>query len=124
MSVSHLVKAKNLSIERKFRLWNIYQLIKEVTNFMEQSSYTGANKSSASREIPCILWKQKFHHHIYKSRQPVPILSQIAPVYVPSLSSKIHCNIILPSTSRSSKCFLLSSFPIKTLCALFLHQER
>jgi hypothetical protein len=43
---------------------------------MEQSSSQEANRSSASQEIPRILWNPKGHHHINKRSPPVPILSQ------------------------------------------------
>jgi len=38
-------------------------LLVSCTNFnsMEQSFYWEANPSSASQEIPCILWKPKLH---------------------------------------------------------------
>jgi len=38
-------------------------------------------RSSASQEIPLILWKPEGHYNIYKSPQLVPILGQINPVH-------------------------------------------
>jgi hypothetical protein len=60
--------------------------------------------SQATQEISRSLWNQKVHHRIYNSLPPVPILSQIDPVYAsPSNLSRIHFNIILPSMPGSSK---------------------
>jgi hypothetical protein len=65
-----------------------------VTNSIEQSPSWEANRSSASQEIPRILCNTKVHYRIHK-RPPVSAS--------PSQFLKIHFNIILRSTSRSSK---------------------
>ena len=66
---------------------------------MEQIPFWEAKRFLASQEIPRILWNPKVHHRVYKYLQPVPILSQLDPVHIPtSLFLKIHLNIILPST--------------------------
>ena len=83
---------------------------------------------AANQEIPRILWNPKVHYHTQKRPPPVSILSQIHPVYTtPSHFLKIHLNITLPSTPRTSYWFLsvgsahqkpTCTSPVRQMCCM------
>jgi len=71
---------------------------------MEQNLYREANSRSASQEIPHLLWNPKIHCSVHKNPPLIPLLSQMNPVqnFSPYFC-KFHANIIILSTSRTSK---------------------
>jgi hypothetical protein len=66
-------------------------------------SWRAAN-CAVSQELPSILWNPKVQYRVHKSRPLVPIMSHINLIYsIPSYLSKIHFNIVHPSTFWSSQ---------------------
>lgn len=61
--------------------------------------------ASSGQAISRILLDGKFHYQIDKSTPLVPVLCKVNPVHgLPNNSFQLHSNLILRSTSRSSKC--------------------
>ena len=80
---------------------------------MEQSPSWKANGSSASREIPRILWNPVVHYRLHKSPPLAPFLNRISEIHALQIDFfKNHFCISLPSASRSSlqgspsKCYM------------------
>jgi hypothetical protein len=83
---------------------------------MEQRPFWEADSSSASQEIPRILWNQKVHYRIHKRPLPVPILIHNNPFHSsPANFPLINVYITLPSTPKSSKWSLSLGCPHKNL---------
>ena len=93
--------------------------------YKEKSTSKEANKSSASQEIPRILWNPMVHYRIHTRPPPVNILNQITPTHAsPSYFLKIHFNSILQPMPRSSKCLFPSCLLSKNLYATLVSPIR
>ena len=75
-----------------------------LTYSMVQSPSWEANRFAASQEIPRLLINPEVHCRIYECTPPVPILSQLDPVYCPHPTSSrsilivsFHLSLGLPS---------------------------
>lgn len=83
---------------------------------MEQIPSSKANSSSASTEIPYILWYLKVHYRVQKSLSFVPVLSQTNPLHSTPPQSyffKINFNIFLSPTPISLQGLSSSGLPTK-----------
>ena len=70
---------------------------------MEQSPSCEASRHLTSPKIPRIWCKSNVHYSTHKSPPPVHTLRRVNPVLSPFHFLKVHCNIIIPRTPKSSK---------------------
>ena len=83
------------------------------SNSMKQRPSWQANRSTASQQIPCILWNQNVITAFTTARHLLLSWASSIQSMPPSHFLKIHFNIILPSTPGSSRWLLPSGFPTK-----------
>jgi len=89
---------------------------KQITNRRASRPSWEANSSSASQEIPRILWNPKIRYHVHSILPFLTNLSKINPVHVHQTDLfKIHSNIILPCKPTYSKWLLSFRFPHQNL---------
>ena len=114
----YILKACNIRIVKHYK----HNL---TSKFYGDKPKSEANMSSASQEICRNLRNPMVHYRIHENPPPVPIFSQINSVRaLPLHFLKIHFNIILPYTPRSSKSPLPSNLPTQTLHAPLLYPIR
>ena len=104
-----------------------------LTYSMEQSPSWAANRSSASQEIPRILWNLKVNYRTHKWPSPVPILSHIYPGQVPHttswrsiliLSSNLRLGLpsdLFPSGFPTKPLYTSLFSPIRAICPAHLN---
>jgi hypothetical protein len=87
---------------------------------MEQSTSSEANGHSASQQIPLLLRNPKVRYRVYKNLPLVPSLIQMNPAhtFTPHFT-KIHFNIIFPSTPKSSAWSLPFRFSDQNFVCIF-----
>ena len=110
-------KVKPLKVEILYlTVYNNNSLLHGAESFLRSCS-------SASQEIPRILWNPKVHYRTHKYLTPVPTMSQVDPFHtITSHFLKIHLNIILPCTPGSPKWSLYTPLlsPIRATCSAHL----
>jgi hypothetical protein len=74
-----------------------------------------ATSCSATQEIPTFLRNQKAYLRVHESPLLDSLRSQMNLIHTPSYFSKMHFNIILPSTSMSPYCFFPSGLSVWTV---------
>jgi hypothetical protein len=98
----------------------VSDLTVRLTDAMEQSPFWQSNSSSASQEIPSILWNPKVYYRFSTVlTDPYPEPDESTPRFL--ILSWIRFNATIPSAPRSSKHSLFLRFPYqKFVCFSFL----
>jgi hypothetical protein len=110
--LSFRVRVTSAPRHQRPRSYDYTTLTYLLTYSIQQSPPWEANRFSASQEIHRILRNLKVHYRIHTCPPPVPILSQLSPVYTPtSHFLKTHLNIILLPTPGSPKWYLSLRYP-------------
>jgi hypothetical protein len=99
-------------------------------NSTKQSSSPDANSSSATKEIPSLLWNLEAYFHVYKSLTWVPVLRQMNTFQSLQLclrsiliSSSHECLLFqeMPSLQFSGKNFVkFLTFPMCSTCPSYV----
>ena len=86
------------------------------TNCIDENSSWESNIFKTIQEAPGIPWKSKVHYRVNKSPPLILTLTQINQVQpLQADFRKMHCNIILTSTFRSSKVMSASAYKINII---------
>jgi len=95
-------------------------------DYTEESHFDKLTVIKLVKKFPVFYGTLKVHWSVQKSPSSVPFLSQINPVHnFPPYLPKIHSNIILPSTLKSSSCSLpFRSSDQNFVCISHLSHER
>jgi hypothetical protein len=86
-------------VARQTAKWTVHRVN---TNSIEQIPSWDANRPSANRQIPCVLWKSEVHRRIHNSFPHPPILIPNNPFHAPLSHFTASRSILLSSSHLHS----------------------